>query len=193
MITAIVLAAGISRRMGTPKQLLMYKGRPLLRHVVENLLQSRVDEIMVVLGYQGTEVAEVLNGLPVRIIINQDYTCGQSTSVKSGLTALHPADSDRLGVLFVLGDQPLVKPETINLLIDHYRQHGGIIAPYYQGVRGNPVLFDQKFFSEFQVLTGDAGAREIISRHPEDLWKVEVPDKGVLQDIDTLEDYRKLT
>lgn len=192
MITAIVLAAGISSRMGTPKQLLMYQGRPLLRHVVENLRKSQVDEIIVVLGHQGAEVADALKGLPVRIIINEDYGAGQSTSVKAGLQALPASDGDRRGVLFFLGDQPFVKPETINLLIEHYRQQGGIIAPYYQGTRGNPILFDQKFFSEFQALTGDVGAREIISRHPEDLQKVDVPDRGVLQDIDTPEDYRKL-
>lgn len=192
MITAIVLAAGVSSRMGTPKQLLIYQGRPLLRHVVENLLKSQVDEIIVVLGHQGAEVAEALKGLPVRIIINQDYGSGQSTSVKAGLQALPASEGDLRGVLFFLGDQPFVKPETINLLIDHYRQQGGIIAPYYQGTRGNPVLFDQKFFAEFQVLTGDVGAREIISRHPEDLKKVDVPDRGVLQDIDTPEDYRDL-
>jgi molybdenum cofactor cytidylyltransferase len=186
--------------MGSPKQLLVYQGRPMLRHVVENLLKSQVNDVMVVLGHQASKVAEALNELPVRIIINKDYTRGQSTSVRYGLAALHtsglsahhPAKGNRLGVLFVLGDQPLVKPETINLLIDHYRQYGGIIAPYYQGVRGNPVLFDNKFFDELQALTGDVGAREIISRYPEQLRKVEVPDSGVLQDIDTPEDYQKL-
>lgn len=193
MITAIVLAAGTSSRMGTAKQLLTYRGLPLLRHVVENLLVSQVDNIIVVLGHQAAEVAKTLNGLPVQLVINQDFACGQSTSIKSGLTLVAGANYQYRGVLFVLGDQPLVTPETINLIIEHHRQYGGIVAPYYQGVRGNPVLFDRKFFTELDSLTGDIGAREIIARHPEDLSKVEVQDIGVLQDIDTPEDYRKLT
>lgn len=201
MVTAIVLAAGTSSRMGRTKQLLEYHGRPLLRHVVDNLRRSGVDKILVVLGHRQAEVAKTLEGLPLQMVINRDYASGLSSSVKAGLKALtgsgcdrrNPAaETGRQGVLFVLGDQPLLKPETINLLIDEFMRHGGIVAPFYQGVRGNPVLFDLSFGAEFDSLQGDAGAREIIDRHPEALHKIEVTDPGILLDVDTPEDWELL-
>jgi molybdenum cofactor cytidylyltransferase len=179
--------------MGTTKQLLTYQGTPLLRFVVEKLLETQVQQVIVVLGHQALEVAEALAGLPVQLVINQLYASGQSTSLQAGLAALAEKPTPSQGVLFVLGDQPLVKQETINLLIDFHTQHGGIVAPYYLGVRGNPILFDHKFIPELSGLTGDVGAREIIARHPEYLYKLNVQDQGILQDIDTLKDYHKLT
>lgn len=189
MVTAIILAAGTSSRMGKLKQLLTYHGRPLLRHVVDLVTQSSVDKIVVVLGHRQEEVAAALQGLPIQIVINQDYSSGQSSSVKAGLKAL---GSHSKGVLFVLGDQPLLKSETINLLIDSFVRHGGIVAPYYDGKRGNPVLFDLSFWAEFESLQGDTGAREIINRHPEALHKIEVNDPGILLDVDTPEDLELL-
>lgn len=198
MVTAVVLAAGTSSRMGELKQLLTYQGQPLLRHVVDIVNQSSVDKIMVVVGHRLQEVTAALDGLPLQIVINHDYASGQSSSVKAGVKALGNCNSnpevktDRAGVLFVLGDQPLLKPETINLLIEGFLRHGGIIAPYYQGKRGNPVLFDLSFRPEFEALQGDAGAREIITRHPELLHKIEVTDPGILVDVDTPEDLELL-
>lgn len=198
MVTAIVLAAGTSSRMGQLKQLLDYHGRPLLHHVVDNLCRSGVDKIVVVIGHRQSEVAAVLEGLPVQIVINPDYASGQSSSIKAGLKALAAPGFDavsgtgRQGVLFVLGDQPLLKPETINLLTEYFLRHGGIAAPYYRGVRGNPVLFDLSFWAEFDSLQGDTGAREIIARHPEALHKIEVTDPGIFFDVDTPEDLESL-
>lgn len=198
MVTAVVLAAGTSSRMGQLKQLLTYQGRPLLRHVIDIVSRSSVDKIVVVLGHRQDEVAAVLEGLPLQIVVNQDYASGQSSSVKSGLKALAgpssspEAETARAGVLFILGDQPLLKPETINLLIENFKRYGGIIAPFYQGKRGNPVLFDLSFQAEFDSLKGDAGAREIITRHPEALHKVEVTDAGILLDLDTPKDLEVL-
>lgn len=201
MVTAIVLAAGSSSRMGRTKQLLVYHGRPLLRHVIDTLCLSRVDKIVVVLGHRQDEVAAVLAGLPLQIVINPDYALGQSSSVKAGLKALQgpgvdccspDAGKERQGVLFVLGDQPLLKPETVNLLIENFMAHGGIVAPFYHGARGNPVLFDLSYWPEFDALQGDAGAREIITRHPEALRKIEVNDPGILLDVDTPEDLESL-
>lgn len=198
MVTAIVLAAGTSSRMGKLKQLLVYHGRPLLRHVIDNLSLSKVDKIIVVLGHRHNEVAATLEGLPVQLVNNQDYASGQSSSVKAGMRALAgffspvSEDTNRQGVLFVLGDLPLLKPETINTLIENFMHFGGIVAPFYQGVRGNPVLFDLSFRTEFDSLQGDTGAREIIARHPEALHRIEVTDPGILLDVDTPEDLEML-
>jgi len=190
LIAGVLLAAGISSRLGAPKQLLAYRGRPLLAHVVENLLASQVDEVIVVLGSKAEEVMVVLAGYPVKVVINREYNTGQSTSLKAGLAALSGAVK---AALFALGDQPLVSTQTIDLLIRNYRlAGGGIIAPYFNGNRGNPVLFDRKFFAEICSLSGDVGAREVLGRYPDSLVKVDVLDRGVVFDVDTWVDYNEL-
>ncbi|OPX83731.1 MAG: Nicotine blue oxidoreductase [Pelotomaculum sp. PtaB.Bin104] len=189
MITAVILAAGEASRMGVPKQLLSYQGRPLITHVVYNLLRSQVDEVVVVLGSRAEQVLEVLTGCPVKVVLNCAFATGQSSSLKAGLAVL---DHSTQAVLFALGDQPLVDTRTINLVLKRYQSARGIIAPYFMGKRGNPVLFDRFFFTEISSLSGDVGAREIIRRHPESLVKVDVTDRGVVIDVDTWEDYRTL-
>ncbi|MDD3653010.1 MAG: nucleotidyltransferase family protein [Desulfotomaculaceae bacterium] len=188
MIAGVVLAAGEASRLGVPKQLLTYRGSPLLAHVVNNLLRSQIDEVVVVIGSKAEQVLDLLKEYPVKVVINSGFATGQSSSLKAGLAAL---DESTQAVLFALGDQPLVDSYTIDLLIRHYR-HRTIVAPYYMGERGNPVLFDRFFFTEIFSLSGDVGAREIILRHPESLVKVDVTDRGVVFDVDTWEDYRAL-
>ena len=203
MITAIVLAAGTSTRLGMPKQLLDYQGRPLIRHVVKTILSSQVQDIIVVVGSRAEKVSEALKGLPIRIVINEAFADGQSTSVKKGVSALQKGsallegstlmeESFQKGVLFALGDQPLLKTETIDLLIQEFNTHAGIIVPYYQGTRGNPVIFAEKFLPEFQLLSGDTGAKEIFRRYQEEIHRLDVEDIGVIFDIDTWEDYNRL-
>ncbi len=195
MVSAIVLAAGTSSRMHRPKQLLEYAGKPMLRHVLEILLSTKVDEVVVVLGHEAGRISPVIAGMPVRVVLNQAYADGMSGSVRLGLAAAARAgnsDTPR-GVLFALADQPLVKPQTIDLLIDAYCRQGGITAPCYNGQRGNPVIFNESFFPEIMELSGDAGAREIIRRHPGAVVLVDVEDRGVLLDIDTWTEYCELT
>ncbi|MHB8918782.1 MAG: nucleotidyltransferase family protein [Desulfocucumaceae bacterium] len=189
MIAAVVLAAGTSSRLGTPKQLLPYHGRPVLAMAVQNLLDSPVDCVLVVLGHRWGEVAAALKGLPVEVVVNSRYATGQASSIKAGLAALGGGVE---AALFALGDQPLVQPGTIKMLVEGYRAGGGIVAPFYRGRRGNPVLFGRRFFNEMASLEGDTGAREIMGKHPECFSRIDVPDPGVLLDIDTWEDYRRL-
>lgn len=189
MIAAVVLAAGTSSRLGTPKQLLPYHGRPVLAAAVQNLMDSPVDCVLVVLGHRAGEVAAALKGFPVEMVVNSRYATGQASSIKAGLAALGGGAE---AALFALGDQPLVKPGTIKMLVEGYRAGGGIVAPFYRGRRGNPVLFDRRFFNEMDFLEGDTGAREIMGKHPECFSRIDVPDPGVLLDIDTWEDYRRL-
>jgi molybdenum cofactor cytidylyltransferase len=191
-VTAIVLAAGLSSRLGAPKQLLSFQGRPLIRHVAEAVLGSQIDEVIVVLGFAAESVSQALKGLPVKIVVNQDFAQGQSTSVTTGVNALNDKILPK-GVLFVLGDQPLLQSATINLIVDQFSKHGGIVVPYFNKTPGNPVIFDHKYLPEFQELRGDVGARVIIQRHSNEVYCVDVTDRGVLFDIDTPEDYQRLT
>lgn len=191
MIAAVVLAGGTSTRLGTPKQLLPYREGVLTAAVVQALISSRVDKTVVVLGHRAKEVREGLKQFPVDFVYNPDYAMGQSTSIKAGLTALGDTAE---AALFALGDQPLLQSSTVNKIIDGYRLSGkNMAAPFYRGQRGNPVLFDQKMFASLLTLSGDTGARKIIERCPRQLARVDVNDMGVIFDIDTWEDYRRLT
>lgn len=190
MIGGIILAAGGSSRMGGfPKQLLPYRERTMLTNVVEKMLEARIDKIIVVIGYCAERIKETLTGLPVKIVVNKEYDNGQSTSLKMGLGELNTATR---AAIFMLGDQPLVKAETINLLVNRYKVAGGIVAPSFNGFRGNPVIFDRKYFDEILALSGDVGARKVIAQHLDCLETIDVADCGVIFDIDTWEDYRYL-
>jgi len=191
LIAAVVLAGGTSTRLGTPKQLLPYRNEALVVAAVQTLITSRVDNTIVVLGHRAEEVREKLAHFPVDFVYNPDYANGQSTSIKAGLTRL---GNSATAALFALADQPLLQTSTIDKIIAQYRLSGKYItAPFYRGQRGNPVLFDQKMFAALLTLSGDMGARKIIECCHHQMAKVEVDDMGVIFDIDTWEDYRRLT
>jgi len=188
MICAIILAAGASTRMGRCKQLIKLGGKPLIKHVVEAALKSRVDKVLVVLGFKAEEVRRVVGRhQKLEVVYNRDYELGLSSSIKAGLRSL-PKSCE--AALFMLGDQPFVKPSTINKLIEAYRRHGKeLVVPTHHGVRGNPVLIGRKFFSRLEKLTGDIGGRVLLGE--EDFLRVEVDDEGILIDLDSLKDLRE--
>ena len=187
LVGAIILAAGASRRMGQPKQLLPVAGQPMVRRVTEAVCAADMAQVIVVLGAQAQAVASVLQGLPVDLVVNHAWQAGLSTSVRAGIGGLHP-DID--AVLLVLADQPGLGPDLLRKLVGRYGATGApIVAPFYRGQRGNPVLFDRALFAELQGVEGDRGGRAVITRHEADLVGVEVDDDAVLSDIDTPEDY----
>lgn len=190
-VTAIVLAAGESRRMGHLKQLLPFGDSTILERTVDNILQSGVGEIIVVLGHRADEIAPRLAGKTVKIVINPDYRQGMSSSLRCGLSQVSEEAST---FMIVLGDQPLVGPQTVARLLEGYAGSShGVVAPVYQGRRGHPVIFSAKYRSELLSLEGDTGARSVIEAHPEDVGYVEVDSPGVVTGIDTEADYRNLT
>jgi molybdenum cofactor cytidylyltransferase len=187
-VAAVVLAAGASRRLGQPKQLLYWRGQPLLRHVAEIALRSGLDPVIVVTGAGADQVEPVLGGLPVQVVRNEAWQSGQSSSIRAGLTVL-PQTSG--GAVFILADQPNLPPGLIRALVDvHRREMADIAAPLIDGRRGNPVLFDRRLFADLTRLQGDTGGRELFARYPVS-W---VPwiDPRPLADIDTLADYQRL-
>lgn len=190
MISAIILAAGESKRMGQPKQLLPFRGSTLLGQIVENLLQSQAAETIVVLGSQAEKIIPQIAGEPVKIVVNQGFEQGMSSSIKCGLSHISEAAD---GVMIVLGDQPLIEKETIDLLIERHRQsERGIILPVYKGIRGHPVIFKMKYKDELMRLTGDIGGKQIVERHPSDVLEVEVDYESVVISIDAESDYQSL-
>jgi molybdenum cofactor cytidylyltransferase len=190
MIAAIILAAGESSRMGQHKLLLPLLGKALLVHVVDNTLAAGVENVVVVVGYHADDVRALLANYPVRLVENPDYAQGQSTSVRAGISALAPQTD---AAIILLGDQPLVTPALLRDLIETW-QHTGkpIVAPFYQGQRGNPVLFARSLFAELLAVTGDQGGREVLQQHAGEIASVVVDDADAAQDLDTWQEYQAL-
>jgi molybdenum cofactor cytidylyltransferase len=190
MISAILLAAGESNRMGQPKQLLPFGQSTIVERTIDNLLDSAVSETIVVLGYRDEEIRKTIADKPVKIAINPDYQQGISASIIAGLKQINKRAR---AVLLALGDQPFVDSQTITSLVKAFRANNkGIIIPVYQGRRGNPVIFAIRYKGELLNLNGDTGGREIIKRHPDDVLEVAVNCEGVLLDIDTAENYTSM-
>lgn len=189
MIAGIVLAAGLSRRMGRAKLLLDWGGRPVILRVVEQVLAGGADEVVVVLGREGRGIREALSGLPVLFVENPNPEAGQASSIARGVSALVPAVS---AALIALGDQPALPPEVVPRLIQTFRETGkAVAAPLYRGVQGNPVLFSAAVFPELQALTGDRGARSVVEKEPARVALVPF-DLAMPADLDTLDDYERL-
>lgn len=194
MISAILLAAGESKRMGRPKQLLTWQGKTLLQHVLKSLINSAADEIILVLGHEADRIRESLPALPIKIVINPDYKQGMASSLRRGLLAMDPGSE---AFLLCLADQPGIGTEIMNTLIRTFRQadpRRGIVRPVYRGRRGHPVLIGAQYVQEaLQLLQGDAGARQILMNHPGDILDIDMEEDVVLKDIDTPEEFREYT
>jgi len=182
-IAAVVLAAGMSTRMGANKLLQDWRGKPLLRWTVELALASEARPVVVVTGHEAPQTEAVLRGLDVVIVRNSAYRDGLSTSLRAGLSAL-PATSD--GAFILLGDMPEISPALLNRMIAAFSPADGrsICAAVHDGRRGNPVLWGRSLFDEIAAITGDTGAKHLLRAHEEQLCEVDA-DAAVLRDIDT--------
>jgi molybdenum cofactor cytidylyltransferase len=188
VIAAIVLAAGLARRMGRQKLLLDLAGKPVVRWSVEAVV-PHVDDVVVVTGPEPTRVPEILRDLPVRFAVNPRPEDGQGTSIAAGASVLAPGTR---AALVALGDQPRLPSAVIPSLLQAFAQSGAaIVAPVYRGVQGTPVLFASTVFSELAALTGDVGARAVVRARPERVALVEL-DLPMPVDVDTPEDLAKL-
>lgn len=188
---AIVLAAGMSRRMGTPKQLLRIGDKTVLQRTLENVRNSGVAQIVLVLGHAADEIEKEIGSQSINVVRNAGYEQGMGTSLRAGIAAVNPETG---GALIVLADQPFVQPATLNQLIEHHRAtKAQFVIPMFRGFRGNPVLIDRSIFPELRELAGDVGCRALFGSHSENIRKLEVDDPGVLQDIDSRDDFARLS
>lgn len=186
----VILAAGNSTRMGQPKQLLPYLGKPLIRHAVEQALSSRCSTVVVVLGANAAIIRPALADLPVCIMENADWERGMGTSIHSGLAALADVSVD--GALLTLADQPLLSCETYNSLFRlHERDHQPIVSARYSGTVGVPVFFHRDAFPDLLALAPSQGCKGLIQSHAESTSYLDCPEAEA--DIDTQEDYLRLT
>lgn len=184
-ITALVLAAGRSSRMGPVNKLLAdVEGQPMVRRVAEAALASRAEAVIAVSGHEREKVEAALSGLGLTTVHNPDHAAGLSSSLHRGLAALPP---NAEGVIVCLGDMPRVSAAVIDRLIAAFNPLEGraICLPTWQGKRGNPVLLARRFLPEIQAISGDIGAKALIADYPEAVAEVPMADDGVLLDIDT--------
>lgn len=185
----MILAAGESKRMGKPKLLLPFGEKTIIETVIENVIKSKVEKILVVLGSNRDKIEKKIKTFPVEIAVNPNFRRGMLSSVQSGFQAL-PENTQ--AVLVVLGDQPAISSSVINKIIDAFKKTGkGIVLPVYKNERGHPVLIDIKYRGEVENLNPDLGLRSLVYNHPEDILEVEVETQNILQDIDYKEDYRR--
>jgi len=189
-VAGIVLAAGKGTRMGQTKQLLPFQGRTILECVVDSALASSLHRVIVVIGHQSDLIEPLLQGRGVTVIVNPLFSTGQSSSLQAGLREL---TDESEAALFLLGDQPLVTPQTIDRVIAAYQaSRSPIVVPVSAGRRGNPALFSRETFPSIQRLSGDCGARPLFDEYAERLLALPVPGPDILFDVDTEEDYRLL-
>jgi molybdenum cofactor cytidylyltransferase len=192
-VGAILLAAGTSSRMGQAKQLLPLGSSTVLAQTLEHARAAGVAEVVLVLGSSAESIRHqlpqtLLDG--VKVVVNHSYEQGMASSLRSGLSALDPQTA---AALILLGDQPFTLPQTLDRILQAYRDSGAqIVIPTHQGTRGNPVLLDRSLFSEAMALEGDVGCRAIFKNHLGGIVNVEVEDIGVLLDLDNREDYERL-
>jgi molybdenum cofactor cytidylyltransferase len=190
-IGIVILAAGAATRMGTPKQILEFRGRPLLRHAAEVALGTRARPVVVVLGARGGMVRGALDGLPVEVVENPRWEEGVATSIQAGLDGLCKVHPEATGVILLLADQPLVTSQILEALIEMQIRTGkSIVASEYSDTVGVPVLFSRSYFPLLLALEGHQGCKGVILKHLSDTQTVPCPEAEL--DLDTPEDFARL-
>jgi molybdenum cofactor cytidylyltransferase len=193
-VGAVILAAGLSTRMGDPKVLRMFRGKPLFLYAVETAVRAGLDPVYVVGGAHTEKLKAHVQGMPVTVVHNPDFALGMATSLRVGISAI---DRDVSAAFVFLADEPFIPDEVVQTLLQAYRKsrtessHAMILRPRYAGVPGHPVLFPREFFPELVRVQGDEGARCVIKRNKEHVQFIDFDNPEWGFDIDTPEDWQK--
>lgn len=202
-VSGILLAAGLSKRMGQPKQLLPFGENTIVETVVENMLNSKFSKVVVVLGHYADKIQHILHDYPVTTVVNPDYRKGMLTSAQVGIRSLNLTNdgnllegselSNHIAFSIMLVDQPFIISELIDTVINAYtHSEKGIVLPSYQYKRGHPVIFHHKYVNNILSLDVDSdGVRSLYKTHSEDIHYVNVDTDAILRDIDDKVDYEK--
>lgn len=191
LVGLMILAAGASTRMGTPKQLLPFQGRSLLRHTADVAIASQCYPIIVVLGAHAERIKPEVDCLALHIVENKRWAEGMGTSIQAGIAQLSALSQNIEAVVIVLCDQPFVSSQLIDQIVEAYRStHKAIVASEYAGIPGVPALFSHTLFAELMKLDASVGAKHIIQKHSHNVYRVPF-SKGAI-DIDTPKDYEHL-
>ena len=190
-IAVIILAAGRSARLGSPKQLLSYRGKTLLQHTIDTAIESQASPILVVLGSGKDAIKKELEQKQVFILENSSWESGMASSISCGITNLQELAPESKAAILMVCDQPFVNAKLLNNLITKHKDtRQSIVASSYANTLGTPALFHQSLFSELLVLEGESGAKSLIKKYSLQTGFVSF-DQGSI-DIDTRENYRNL-
>ena len=195
MISALILAAGESKRMGKQNKLLLpVCGEAMLVKLVKSVCASDVGQVLVVIGHEAEKIRQELNDFTLSFVYNPNFSEGMTTSIKSGLKEASP-DCD--GFLICLADMPFINTPDINKLIHAYvknriKEKRLIVVPVFQGHRGNPVLFSSEFRNDILEHKKKSGCKEILMNNSVSVKEIEMGDDNILLDVDTLEDYQRV-
>jgi molybdenum cofactor cytidylyltransferase len=187
----IILAAGNSSRLGRPKQLLLFQGKTLLSHVVAEAVKASLAPVVVVTGAYRPEIEASLLGQPVVLAYNAHWEKGMGGGIVAGLHKALLIEPHAHAVIVAVCDQPYISAELFQALIGKQSISGkGFVACRYADTMGTPVLFSQRYFNELSALTGNAGAKQLLKRYPDEVAEIPFPKGGI--DIDTEEDLKAL-
>ena len=196
MISAVILAAGESRRMGKQNKLLLpIGGEALLVKLVASVCASDVGQVLVVIGHEAEKIRRELNEFPLNFVYNPNFSEGMTTSIKYGVKVVsHECD----GLLICLGDMPFINTSEINKLIHAYvknriKGQGLIVVPVFKRQRGNPVLFSIEFRNDILEHKKESGCKEVIMNNSDSVMEIEMDDEKMLLDVDTMEDYQSVS
>ena len=190
-VPLILLAAGESRRMGTPKQLLPYKETSLIRHAATMAVTSYCNPVIVVLGANSDRIFSEISDLPVHITYNTQWQQGMSTSIATGIKALLNMNINFDAVIVALADQPLITSQVYHRSIEgYYLNHPLAVASNYSDTIGVPALFDRTLIPELLKMKQKGGAKQLLNKYSDRAFNLDLPEAAV--DIDTPADYQKL-
>ncbi len=191
-IGIVLLAAGASTRMGTPKQLLKIEGVSLLRRAAEHALDSGCGPVVVVLGANADLIMPELEGLALYVTINHNWKLGMSSSITAGLVALLAEAPEIEGVILFLADQPNVTGSSLRKLSAAHVETGSeLVAATYSGQIGPPAFFSRFHFEELKSIQGEGGAKYLLQQHASDVVLIDLPEGAI--DLDTAQDFAHLT
>jgi molybdenum cofactor cytidylyltransferase len=191
-IAVIILAAGRSARLGSPKQLLTYRGKNLLQHTIDTALESQASPVIVVLGSGKEKIEKELDQTQIFILENSSWESGMASSISCGISKLQIITPDSKAVILMVCDQPYVSATLLNDLMNKHKESGqAIIASSYENTLGTPALFHKSLFPELSALEGESGAKSLIKKYSLQTGSVSF-DQGSI-DIDTRENYLNLS
>jgi len=190
MISAIILAAGESKRMGQPKMLLPWGTETVLTHVISIFRKAGVSDILIVTGGANRQVEELVSGLTVRVVFNRDYANTEMlVSIQCGIRALTRQTE---AVLIGLGDQPQVQERSVRKVCDAFNaKRSNLVVPSFQMRRGHPWLVARPLWEEMLLMKSPQSTRDLLNVHQEEIQYVDLDDPNILADLDTPEDYAK--
>ncbi len=190
MLAAVILAAGESRRMGTPKALLPYRGSTFLEHLLEVTRHPRIRLTRVVLGANAEEIREKAELDPATVVVNADWAQGQLSSIQAALRSLPRGLTE--GVLLCLVDQPLVTPKLVAALIEAFDStRRPIVIPTYKGKRGHPVLFASTLYDDLLAASPEVGARAVVWAHAAEVLEAPTDEEGAVLNLNDPETLRR--